>query len=82
MAVRQLDHGLAALIRLPDDGEALGPFNRQRPQEHRVHGAEDRAVGANGERDGQHGGDREGRGLAQVAKCMTKVDHAGHATAL
>jgi hypothetical protein len=44
----QLDDGLPSLVRLPDDGELLGRFDRQRAQEHGVDGAEDRAVGPDG----------------------------------
>jgi hypothetical protein len=49
MPVGQLDDRLATLVGLPDDRDTLGTFHGQRPQQHAVHGAEDRAVGTDGQ---------------------------------
>ena len=77
MPIGQLDHRLPALVGLPDDGEVLGRFDRQRPQQHGVDGAEDGAVGADREREGQDRGRRISGGLPQVAKRVTKIgDHS------
>ena len=47
--------------------------DRERPQQHRIHEAEDRCVGADAERERQHAGGGESRRAAQPAHAITQV---------
>ena len=62
--------------------ELVGPVVRQRPQQHRVDHAEDRGVGADAERQRQHGDEREGGAPRQSADRESKVppERIHHAT--
>jgi hypothetical protein len=66
MSIGQLDDSLAAFVGLPHDCEVVGGLERQRPEEHGVHGAEDGAIGADGDGEGQDGGRHIAGRLAQV----------------
>jgi hypothetical protein len=66
--MRQLDDSLAAFLGLPHHHEILRRFDRQGPQQHRVNGAEDRAVRTDRQSKRQDGG----RGVAKRLSKMTK----------
>ena len=66
MSIGQLDDSLAAFVGLPRDCEVVGGLERQRPEEHDVHGAEDGAIGADGDGEGQDGGRHNSGRLSQV----------------
>ena len=68
VAVRELGDPLPGLVGLPDDGHTSGGLDRQRPQQDDVDGAEDGAVGADSEREGQDGGGRVARRAAKVSR--------------
>ena len=51
----------------------LGLLDRQHAQQHLIEEREDRGVGADAEGEREHHGKREGRRLAQLAKCVAKI---------
>jgi hypothetical protein len=59
--------------RLAQYNEPLGLAVGERPEQHAVHDAEDRGVGADAEREREHDRDREGRRLAQAAQAVADV---------
>ena len=63
----------------PDHRQPLGTLIRQRPEEHAVDHAEDRGVGADAEREGEHRHEREARPLPQAPEGVPEVlAEAGH----
>ena len=57
-----------------DHHQPLGILITHRPQQHRVDEAEDGAIGADAERERQHGDGREDRRLQQRAQRMAKIE--------
>ena len=57
----------------PDQRQAIGFLVGQRPQKDRVHHAEDGGVGADSQRQGEHGDGSERRAFRQRAKTVTQV---------
>ena len=65
--------------RLAEIDEALPVLVGQRPQQHAADHAEDRGVGADAEREGQHGDEREAGALAERAEGEAEVvQQTGH----
>ncbi len=78
----EADRGLSdSRICVVDVKQRPGIRVRQRPQEHRVHHAEDRRVGADAERERKDGGDGEGRLPEERSRAVFEVLPEGlHAT--
>src|SRR5215467_1125972 len=57
----------------PEHHDAIRILKRQRPQECRIHDAEDRGVGANSQRESEHRNRGKAGPLYQTAKAVTNV---------
>jgi len=64
---------IQCVVLFGDPDETVRMIVGQRPKHHRVDDAEDRGVGADGERDGEHHGEREQRRLAQHPHRIAKI---------
>ena len=62
-----------SLLRVHDAHEAVGLRKRQRLEQHAVHDAEDRRVGADAERERDDRGEREGRRRAELSRGVADV---------
>jgi site-specific DNA recombinase len=72
--VRVGEHGASAAASAEtDDNQPVGFFDRQLPDQHLVHDAENRRVGANANRQGEHGYCRKARGLEQHSRAVAQV---------
>src|SRR5438309_10813678 len=69
--------GFLARIELPSRDEILRFMKWQRPQQHGIDHAEDCAVSADTEREGEDHNSAEERLLDQAAQGMTKILHRG-----
>ena len=63
-----------ALVYLPDRHQLLGVRERQRPQDDRVQNTEDRARGADAERQSQHRRECESRALPQQSPSPAQIE--------
>src|SRR5215207_2867324 len=60
-------------VEMLDRDQSVGVCVGKRPQEHRVHGAEDRGIGADAEREGEDDDERESRALQEAPETVADI---------
>ena len=76
--VAQRDVGLGETrlhVAVAEHHEVVGPFKRQRPQQHGLDDGKERRVRADAQREGDDGGGRKGRLAPEDPKRLAKIAH-------